>query len=483
MPEMSNAEVQSLLQKQYEHGFVTDVDADTVAPGLDESVVALISKKKNEPDWLLEWRLDALRQWRSMQEPDWAHLRVEPIDYQSISYYSAPKSPDDGPKSLDEVDPKILEAYQKLGIPLQEQKMLAGVAVDAVFDSVSVATTFKDKLADAGVLFCSFSEAVRSHPELVRRYLGSVVPVADNFFAALNSAVFTDGSFCYIPKGVRCPMELSTYFRINASNTGQFERTLIVAEEGSHVSYLEGCTAPMRDENQLHAAVVELVALDRAEIKYSTVQNWYPGDENGVGGIYNFVTKRGDCRGVGSKISWTQVETGSAITWKYPSCLLRGDDSVGEFYSVAVTNNHQQADTGTKMIHLGKNTRSTIISKGISARFGQNSYRGLVRIGKNSEHARNHTQCDSLLMGSQCGAHTFPYIETKNHSAKVEHEATTSKISEDQLFYCRQRGISEEDAINMIVSGFCREVFKELPMEFAVEARKLLGLTLEGAVG
>lgn len=475
--------VEELVHKEYEHGFVTDIDTDTVAPGLNEEVIALISAKKEEPEWLLEWRLEAFRQWTRMTEPAWAHVHYPPIDYQAISYYSAPKAKTDGPKSLDEVDPKLLETYEKLGIPLHEQKMLAGVAVDAVFDSVSVATTFKEKLADAGVVFCSFSEAVQNHPELVRQYLGSVVPAADNYYAALNSAVFTDGSFCFIPKNTRCPMELSTYFRINAANTGQFERTLIVAEEGSHVSYLEGCTAPMRDENQLHAAVVELVALDRAEIKYSTVQNWYPGDENGVGGIYNFVTKRGDCRGSGSKISWTQIETGSAITWKYPSCILRGDDSRGEFYSVAVTNNYQQADTGTKMIHLGRNTRSTIISKGISAGKAQNAYRGLVKISQDADNARNYTQCDSLLMGDTCGAHTFPYIETGNASAIVEHEATTSKISEDQLFYCLQRGIDEEDAVNMIVNGFCKDVFKELPMEFAVEAQKLLNITLEGAVG
>ncbi len=475
--------VEELVHKDYEHGFVTDIDTDTVAPGLNEEVIALISAKKEEPEWLLEWRLEAFRHWTRMTEPEWAHVHYPAIDFQAISYYSAPKAKTDGPKSLDEVDPKLLETYEKLGIPLHEQKMLAGVAVDAVFDSVSVATTFKEKLADAGVIFCSFSEAVQNHPELVRQYLGSVVPAADNYYAALNSAVFTDGSFCFIPKNTRCPMELSTYFRINAANTGQFERTLIVAEESSHVSYLEGCTAPMRDENQLHAAVVELVALDNAEIKYSTVQNWYPGDENGVGGIYNFVTKRGDCRGNGSKISWTQIETGSAITWKYPSCILRGDDSRGEFYSVAVTNNYQQADTGTKMIHLGRNTRSTIISKGISAGKAQNAYRGLVKIGKTADNARNYTQCDSLLMGDTCAAHTFPYIETGNADAIVEHEATTSKISEDQLFYCLQRGIDEEDAVNMIVNGFCKDVFKELPMEFAVEAQKLLNITLEGAVG
>ena len=475
--------VEEFVHKDYEHGFVTDIDTDTVAPGLNEEVIALISAKKEEPEWLLEWRLEAYRHWTSMTEPEWAHVHYPAIDFQAISYYSAPKSGEDGPKSLDEVDPKLLETYEKLGIPLHEQKMLAGVAVDAVFDSVSVATTFKEKLAGAGVIFCSFSEAVQNHPDLVRAYLGSVVPAADNYYAALNSAVFTDGSFCFIPKNTRCPMELSTYFRINAANTGQFERTLIVAEEGSHVSYLEGCTAPMRDENQLHAAVVELVALDNAEIKYSTVQNWYPGDENGVGGIYNFVTKRGDCRGTGSRISWTQVETGSAITWKYPSCILRGDHSSGAFYSVAVTNNYQQADTGTKMIHLGKNTNSTIISKGISAGKAQNAYRGLVSIGKRADNARNYTQCDSLLMSDTCGAHTFPYIETRNATAIVEHEATTSRISDDQLFYCRQRGIEEEDAVNMIVNGFCKDVFKELPMEFAVEAQKLLNITLEGAVG
>ncbi|MBM2829716.1 MAG: FeS assembly protein SufB [Gammaproteobacteria bacterium] len=476
-------DVEYLVKKEYKHGFVTDVDSDTVPPGLNEDVIRLISAKKNEPEWLLEWRLEAYRHWLTMQEPKWAHVRHKPIDYQAISYYSAPKSQQDGPKSLAEVDPKLLETYEKLGIPLHEQKMLAGVAVDAVFDSVSVATTFKEKLAEAGVIFCPFSEAVQNHPELVRQYLGTVVPTGDNFFAALNSAVFTDGSFCYIPKHTRCPMELSTYFRINAANTGQFERTLIIADTGSYVSYLEGCTAPMRDENQLHAAVVELIALDNAQIKYSTVQNWYPGDKNGKGGIYNFVTKRGDCRGENSKISWTQVETGSAITWKYPSCILRGDNSRGEFYSVAVTNNYQQADTGTKMIHIGKNTSSTIISKGISAGHGQNAYRGLVRVTKTAENARNYTQCDSLLMGDKCGAHTFPYIEVKNSSAQIEHEASTSKISDDQLFYCMQRGISPEDAVNMIVNGFCKEVFKELPMEFAVEAQKLLGVTLEGAVG
>ncbi|HEY7840521.1 MAG TPA: Fe-S cluster assembly protein SufB [Gammaproteobacteria bacterium] len=476
-------EVEEFVRREYRHGFVTDIESDTVPPGLSEDVIRLISRKKEEPEWLLEWRLKAYRHWLKMEEPRWSHVKYPPIDYQAVSYYSAPRAQKDGPKSLEEVDPRLLETYEKLGIPLHEQKLLAGVAVDAVFDSVSVATTFKEKLAEAGVIFCSFSEAVRNHPDLVRQYLGSVVPAADNFYAALNSAVFTDGSFCYIPKNTRCPMELSTYFRINAAKTGQFERTLIVADEGSHVSYLEGCTAPMRDENQLHAAVVELVALDNAVIKYSTVQNWYPGDENGVGGIYNFVTKRGDCRGANSRISWTQVETGSAITWKYPSCLLRGDNSVGEFYSVAVTNNCQQADTGTKMLHIGRNTRSTIVSKGISAGRGQNAYRGLVRIGRAAAGARNYTRCDSLLIGDRCGAHTFPYIETRNASAQVEHEATTSKIGDDQLFYCRQRGISEEDAVNMIVNGFCKDVFRELPMEFAVEAQKLLGVTLEGAVG
>ncbi|MCC7412538.1 MAG: Fe-S cluster assembly protein SufB [Gammaproteobacteria bacterium] len=478
-----SSEVQALVTREYGAGFYTDLEADTVPPGLNEGVITFISKKKNEPEWLLEWRLTAYRHWLEMSEPRWAHVRYVPIDYQAISYYSAPKSRADGPKSLDEVDPKLLETYEKLGIPLREQEMLAGVAVDAVFDSVSVATTFKDKLAAAGVIFCPFSEAVQQHPELVRKYLGSVVPPGDNFFAALNSAVFTDGSFCYVPRGTRCPMELSTYFRINAAKTGQFERTLIIADEGSSVSYLEGCTAPMRDENQLHAAVVELVALDDARIKYSTVQNWYPGDEQGRGGIFNFVTKRGDCRGANSKISWTQVETGSAITWKYPSCLLRGDNSVGEFYSVALANLCQQADTGTKMIHLGRNTRSTIVSKGISAGRGQNAYRGLVKIGAGAEGARNYTRCDSLLIGDRCGAHTFPYIEVKNPTAQVEHEASTSKISEDQLFYCRSRGIAEEDAVNMIVNGFCKQVFKELPMEFAVEAQKLLGISLEGAIG
>jgi len=476
-------DLESLVNRRYEHGFVTDIAADTLPPGLDEDVVRAISARKKEPEFMLEWRLKAYRHWLTMQEPEWAHVHYPPIGYQDISYFSAPKSDEDRPKSLDEVDPKLLETYEKLGIPLHERARLAGVAVDAVFDSVSVATTFKDKLHDAGVIFCPFSEAVINHPELIRKYLGSVVPHRDNFFAALNSAVFSDGSFVYIPKGVRCPMELSTYFRINAANTGQFERTLIIAEEGSYVSYLEGCTAPMRDENQLHAAVVELVAMKDAEIKYSTVQNWYPGDENGKGGIYNFVTKRGDCRGANSKISWTQVETGSAITWKYPSCILRGENSVGEFYSVAVTNNMQQADTGTKMIHIGKNSSSTIVSKGISTGRAQQSYRGLVKVMPQAHGARNHTQCDSLLIGKECGAHTFPYMEVKNPSAKVEHEATTSKISENQLFYCRQRGISEEDAVNMIVNGFCKEVFKELPMEFAVEAQALLNVSLEGAVG
>jgi len=476
-------DLERLLTRDYVAGFVTDIESDTVPPGLNEDVIRLISAKKEEPEFLLEWRLAAYRHWLTMTEPRWASVHYPPIDYQAISYYSAPKSRDDAPKSLDEVDPKLLETYEKLGIPLHERARLAGVAVDAVFDSVSVATTFKGKLREAGVIFCSFSEAVREHPELVRQYLGSVVPHTDNFYAALNAAVFTDGSFVFIPAGVRCPMELSTYFRINAANTGQFERTLIVAEAGSHVSYLEGCTAPMRDENQLHAAVVELVALDDATIKYSTVQNWYPGDEQGRGGIYNFVTKRGDCRGDRSKITWTQVETGSAITWKYPSCILRGAGSVGEFYSVATTNNHQQADTGTKMIHIGPNTRSTIVSKGISARFGQQTYRGLVKVLPSAEGARNHTQCDSLLMGNRCGAHTVPYIEVKNPTAQVAHEATTSRIGEDQLFYCRQRGISAEDAVNMIVNGFCKEVFQVLPMEFAVEAQKLLSVSLEGAVG
>ena len=475
--------ISDLIGRDYKEGFVTEIETDTFPPGLDENVIRALSTKKNEPEFMLDWRLSAFQRWQEMVEPSWAHVSYQPIDFQAISYYSAPRSVGDGPQSLDEVDPKILETYNKLGIPLQEQKFLAGVAVDAVFDSVSVATTFKSKLAEAGVIFCPFSEAVQEHPELVRRYLGAVVPAGDNFYAALNAAVFSDGSFVYIPKGVRCPMELSTYFRINALNTGQFERTLIVADEDSYVSYLEGCTAPMRDENQLHAAVVELVAMKGAQIKYSTVQNWYPGDEEGRGGIYNFVTKRGACRGDEAKISWTQVETGSAITWKYPSVLLEGDRSVGEFYSVALTNNCQQADTGTKMVHIGKNTSSTIISKGISAGRGQNAYRGQVKILKGAENARNYSQCDSLLMGDRCGAHTFPYVEVKNPTATVEHEATTSKIGEDQLFYCRQRGLSEEDAVSMIVNGFCKEVFKELPMEFAVEAQALLGVSLEGAVG
>jgi len=478
-----DSRLDSVLARGYQHGFVTDIESDTVPPGLDEETIRFISAKKKEPQFLLDWRLRALERWFTMKEPHWGKLQYKPIDYQGISYYSAPKAKTDGPKSLSEVDPKLLATYEKLGVPLHERARLAGVAVDAVFDSVSVATTFKDRLAAAGVVFCPFSEAVQTHPELVEQYLGTVVPYGDNFFAALNSAAFTDGSFVYIPPGVRCPMELSTYFRINAAKTGQFERTLIIADKGSHVSYLEGCTAPMRDENQLHAAVVELVALDDAEIKYSTVQNWYPGDENGKGGIYNFVTKRGECRGRNSKISWTQVETGSAITWKYPSCVLRGENSVGEFYSVAVTNNFQQADTGTKMIHLGANTRSTIISKGISAGHAHNTYRGLVSVMPSATGARNFTQCDSLLIGGHCGAHTVPYIETKNPQAIVEHEASTSRIGEDQLFYCLQRGLSEEDAVNMIVSGFCRTVLKELPMEFAVEAQNLLAVSLEGAVG
>ena len=478
-----NAEIGGLVGREYKEGFVTEIDSDTLPPGLDEGVIRTISDKKNEPDFMLEWRLDAYRRWGSMNTPEWAHVYYPPIDFQAISYYSAPGSKGEGPKSLDEVDPKLLETYEKLGIPLEEQKMLSGVAVDAVFDSVSVATTFKKDLAEAGVIFCPFSEALQEHPELVRKYLGTVVPQGDNYYAALNSAVFSDGSFVYVPKGVRCPMELSTYFRINAMNTGQFERTLIVADEGSYVSYLEGCTAPMRDENQLHAAVVELVAMKDAQIKYSTVQNWYPGDEEGRGGIYNFVTKRGACRGDNAKISWTQVETGSAITWKYPSVLLEGDKSVGEFYSVALTNHRQQADTGTKMIHIGRDTSSTIISKGISAGRGQNAYRGLVKVLKGADNARNYSQCDSLLMGDRCGAHTFPYLEAKNPTATIEHEATTSKIGEDQLFYCRQRGLSEEDAVSLIVNGFCKTVFKKLPMEFAVEAQKLLSISLEGAVG
>ncbi|MCB9831221.1 MAG: Fe-S cluster assembly protein SufB [Planctomycetes bacterium] len=494
---MSNEQIERVTKKEYEWGFVTPIDSDIIPKGLNEEVIRMISTKKQEPDWLLDYRLKAFRHWLGLTEPVWPKVHYPPVDFQEISYYAAPKTDKDRPKSLDEVDPELLATYEKLGIPLHERAALAGVvgaesgggeglsgiAVDAVFDSVSVATTYKDKLSALGIVFCSFSEAVKEHPELVRKYLGTVVPHTDNFYAALNAAVFSDGSFVYVPKGVRCPMELSTYFRINASGTGQFERTLLVADEGAYVSYLEGCTAPQRDENQLHAAVVELIAMERAEIKYSTVQNWYPGDAEGRGGIYNFVTKRGLCAGARSKISWTQVETGSAITWKYPSCVLKGDDSVGEFYSVALTNNFQQADTGTKMIHLGKRTKSTIVSKGISAGRGQNSYRGLVRIARQAEGARNYSQCDSLLMGPDCGAHTFPYIEVKNTSSQVEHEATTSKISEDQLFYLRQRGISEEDAVNMIVNGFCKEVFRELPMEFAVEAQKLLEVSLEGAVG
>ncbi|HPG41083.1 MAG TPA: Fe-S cluster assembly protein SufB [bacterium] len=475
--------LQEYANREYKYGFVSDIESEAAPRGLNEEVIRLISAKKREPEFLLEWRLKAFRHWQTMTEPNWANVKYEKIDYQDIVYYSAPKSKNDGPKKLSDVDPAILDMYNKLGIPLAEQEKLAGVAVDAVLDSVSVATTFKEKLAELGIIFCSFSEAVQNHPDLVKKYLGSVVPYNDNYFAALNSAVFSDGSFAYIPKGVRCPMELSTYFRINAANTGQFERTLIVAEEGSYVSYLEGCTAPMRDENQLHAAVVELIALDNAQIKYSTVQNWYPGDKDGKGGIYNFVTKRGWCKGVNSKISWTQVETGSAITWKYPGCILQGDNSVGEFYSVAVTANRQQADTGTKMIHIGKNTKSTIVSKGISTGFGQNSYRGQVKVLKSATNARNYSQCDSLLIGDKCGAHTFPYIEVKNSTAQVEHEATTSRIGEDQIFYCNQRGISTEDAVSMIVNGFCKEVFAELPMEFAVEAQKLLGVSLEGSVG
>ena len=487
-PKTEDEVLEEFANRDYEWGFVTDIEADSAPPGLNEEIIRFISAKKNEPDFLLEWRLKAYRQWLTMEDPTrrkeserWAMVDYPDINYQDIVYYSAPKQ--NTVESLDDVDPEILATYEKLGIPLEEQKMLAGVAVDAVFDSVSVATTFKDKLADLGIIFCSFSEAVQDHPDLVQKYLGSVVPYNDNFYATLNSAVFTDGSFVYVPKGVRCPMELSTYFRINAANTGQFERTLIVADEGSYVSYLEGCTAPMRDENQLHAAVVELVAFDNAQIKYSTVQNWYPGDDEGKGGIYNFVTKRGACRGVNSKISWTQVETGSAITWKYPSCILQGDNSVGEFYSVAVTSKRQQADTGTKMIHLGRNTRSTIVSKGISAKRGQNTYRGEVKVMKRAANARNFTQCDSMLIGDQCGAHTFPYIDIRNPSAQVEHEASTSKIGEDQIFYCNQRGLSTEDAVSMIVNGFCKEVLAELPMEFAVEAQKLLGISLEGSVG
>lgn len=482
---MSNTEVnqiEELANKEYKYGFVSNIEADSLPKGLNEDIIRALSAKKDEPEFMLEWRLKAYRHWLKMKEPKWANVHYPPVDFQEISYYSAPKKK---PvlNSLNEVDPELLETYEKLGISLEEQKRLSGVAVDAVFDSVSVATTFKEKLSELGIIFCSMSEAIKNHPDLIQKYIGSVVPYTDNFYASLNSAVFSDGSFAYIPKGVRCPMELSTYFRINAANTGQFERTLIVAEEGAYVSYLEGCTAPMRDENQLHAAVVELVALDNAQIKYSTVQNWYPGDKNGKGGIYNFVTKRGACRGVNSKISWTQVETGSAITWKYPGCILQGDNSIGEFYSVAMTNNYQQADTGTKMIHMGKNTKSTIISKGISAGKSNNSYRGLVKISKKADNARNFSQCDSLLIGDKCGAHTFPYLEINNPSAQIEHEATTSKIGEDQIFYLNQRGISTEDAIGMIVNGYCKEVFKELPMEFAVEAQKLLSISLEGSVG
>jgi Fe-S cluster assembly protein SufB len=473
-------EIETLANREYKWGFITDIEADAAPPGLNEEIVRFISIKKGEPDWMLQWRLRAYQKWLTMTEPHWAKLHYAPIDYQNTIYYSAPKPKK---KSLDEVDPELLATYEKLGIPLHEREILAGVAVDAVFDSVSVATTFKDKLASMGILFCSFGEAVREHPELIRKYMGSVVPYSDNYYATLNSAVFTDGSFVYVPKGVKCPMELSTYFRINAQNTGQFERTLIIADEGASVSYLEGCTAPTRDENQLHAAVVELVALDNAKIKYSTVQNWYPGDKEGKGGIYNFVTKRGACRGANSKISWTQVETGSAITWKYPSCILQGENSVGEFHSVALTNNYQQADTGTKMIHIGKNTKSTIVSKGISAGHGQNTYRGLVDIRRAAAHSRNYTQCDSLLLGDKCGAHTSPYINVRNTTSRVEHEASTSKIGEDQLFYCKSRGIALEDAVSMIVNGFCKEVFRELPMEFAVEAQKLLGVSLEGSVG
>jgi Fe-S cluster assembly protein SufB len=478
----SNDILKELTNKDYEYGFVSDIHTDFIPKGLNEDIIRLISSKKEEPEWLLDFRLNAYRHWQTMKMPDWAHLEIPPVDYQNMIYYAAPKTKQ-SPKNLDEVDPELLKTFDKLGIPLHEQQMLSGMAVDAVLDSVSVKTTYKDTLADKGIIFCSFSEAVREHPDLIKKYMGSVVPYRDNFFAALNSAVFSDGSFVYIPKGVHCPMELSTYFRINAMNTGQFERTLIVAEEDSYVSYLEGCTAPMRDENQLHAAIVEIVVLDRAEVKYSTVQNWYPGDKNGVGGIYNFVTKRGICKGESSKISWTQVETGSAITWKYPSCILAGDNSIGEFYSVAVTNNYQQADTGTKMIHIGKNTKSRIVSKGISAGKSQNSYRGLVRVNKSAENARNHSQCDSLLLSSACGAHTFPYMDIRNENAIVEHEATTSKISEDQLFYCNQRGIPTEEAVGLIVNGYAKEVLNKLPMEFAVEAQKLLQISLEGSVG
>ena len=479
---MSKQTLNNIINKEYQHGFYTDIETETIPSGLNEDIIRIISAKKQEPDFMLQWRLKAYQHWLTLTAPQWASVNHPPIDYQAITYYSAPKSNKDKPKSLDEVDPELLRTYEKLGIPLREQEMLADVAIDAVFDSVSVATTFKEKLAEHGVIFCPFSEAVQNHPELIKQYLGTIVPHTDNFFAALNSAVFTDGSFVYIPKGVRCPMELSTYFRINAASTGQFERTLIIADEDSHVSYLEGCTAPMRDENQLHAAVVELVALDNAEIKYSTVQNWYPGDKEGKGGIYNFVTKRGLCK-TAAKISWTQIETGSAITWKYPSVILKGDNSIGEFYSVAITNNYQQADTGTKMIHIGNNTKSTIISKGISAGKAHNAYRGLVRIAPQAKQARNYTQCDSLLIGSDCSAHTFPYIEVKNKTAQIEHEATTSKISEDQLFYCKQRGIDTEEAVTMIVNGFCKQVLRELPMEFAVEAQKLLGISLEGSIG
>ena len=480
---MSNEELKKIAETEYQYGFETHIEQDTLPPGLDEGVITHISRMKNEPDWLLEFRLNAYRHWLTLEQPDWGHLNIKPIDYQAISYYSAPKSKKAGPKSLDEVDPELLRTYEKLGIPLQEREMLAGVAVDAVFDSVSVATSFKDRLGKEGIIFCAFSEAVREHPELVRKYLGSVVRMDDNYFAALNSAVFSDGSFCYIPPGVRCPMELSTYFRINAANTGQFERTLIIADRGAYVSYLEGCTAPKREEHQLHAAIVEIIAHEDAEVKYSTVQNWFPGDKDGNGGIYNFVTKRGLCEGARSKISWTQVETGSAITWKYPGVVLKGDDSIGEFYSVALARDYQQADTGSKMIHIGKNTKSTIISKGISLGHAQNAYRGLVKILPGAAGARNFSQCDSLLIGSDCGAHTFPYLMVQNPTAQVEHEATTAKIGEDQIFYCMQRGLSEEDAVSLIVNGFCKEIFQELPMEFAVEAQRLIELKLEGSVG
>ena len=480
---MSNEELKKIAETEYQYGFETHIEQDTLPPGLDEGVITHISRMKNEPEWLLEFRLNAYRHWLTLEQPDWGHLNIKPIDYQAISYYSAPKSKKDGPKSLDEVDPELLRTYEKLGIPLQEREMLAGVAVDAVFDSVSVATSFKDRLGKEGIIFCAFSEAVREHPELVRKYLGSVVRMDDNYFAALNSAVFSDGSFCYIPPGVRCPMELSTYFRINAANTGQFERTLIIADKGAYVSYLEGCTAPKREEHQLHAAIVEIIAHEDAEVKYSTVQNWFPGDKDGNGGIYNFVTKRGLCEGARSKISWTQVETGSAITWKYPGVVLKGDDSIGEFYSVALARDYQQADTGSKMIHIGKNTKSTIISKGISLGYAQNAYRGLVKLLPKADGARNFSQCDSLLIGSDCGAHTFPYLMVQNPTAQVEHEATTAKIGEDQIFYCMQRGLSEEDAVSLIVNGFCKEIFQELPMEFAVEAQRLIELKLEGSVG